>query len=132
MSENLDLVRSICAGWEHGDFGSVAWAHPEIEFVIPDGPEPGTVTGVAAMAASTREYLSAWEDFRWFVDEYSDLDEDRVSVLAHRSGHGEASGLDSTDLRSEAAVLFEMRDGKVTRLVSYWDRDHAFADLGLE
>ena len=130
MSENLDLVRSIYADWERGDFfSSVGWIHPDIEFVVADGPEPGTWSGVAEVAARFRNLLSAWEDFRVHADEYREVDDERVLVLQHNTARGKTSGL---SMRAEAGIIFHLRDGKVTRCVSYMDRDHALADLGLE
>ena len=79
MSANLDLVRSICASWERGDFsGSTDWVHPEIEYVIADGPSPGHWTGMAGLWKGFRDFLSTWEDLRVEVDEYRELDDERV------------------------------------------------------
>jgi ketosteroid isomerase-like protein len=133
MSENLDLVRSIYADWERGDFRSAEWADPQIDWVMADGPLQGTWTGVAGMALGWREWLSAWKDLRVEVDRYFELDEGRVLVLTRGIARGAASGIDTGEMRAESANLFHIRDGKVTRLVIYWEsRDRALADLGLE
>jgi len=34
-------------------------------------------------------------------------------------------------MRAKGALLFHVRDGKVTRLVLYFDRERTLADLGL-
>jgi ketosteroid isomerase-like protein len=129
-SANLELVRSIFAAWKRGDFSSAEWAHPEIEFSIADGPAPGSWKGLADMAAGWREFLSAWEDFHADeVDEYRELDGERVLALQRFTVRGKTSGLDLRRVRG--ANLFHLHGGKVTRLVLYWDRERALAELGL-
>jgi ketosteroid isomerase-like protein len=126
---NLDLVRSIYAAWDRGDFTSAGWADPDIEYEYADGPSPGTWKGLDGMAEGFREWLSIWKDFRLAADEYRQLDGERVVVLDRLSGHAKISGLEIGEART--ATLFHIRGGKVTRLVLYWDRDRMFADLGL-
>jgi hypothetical protein len=64
--------------------------------------------------------------------EYRELDDERILVFCRGVARGKASGLDLGQLATEGANLFEIHGGKVTRLVSYWHRDNAFAELGLE
>ena len=130
MSANLDLVRSIFAEWERGDYSNAEWAYPDIEYVSVDGPEPGIWVGVRGLAQGWFGWMSVWEDFRVEAEEFCELDEDRVLVLDRSSGRGKTSGLDVE--RARGANLFHLRDGKVTRMRAWFDRDRALADLGLE
>ena len=131
MSANLDLVRSIYADWERGDFGRANWADPEIEYVVVDGPDPGRWHGLAGMAEGWGDLLKVWQDVRAIAEQYRELDGERVLVLDHRSALGKMSGLNLDERWTRGATLWHVRDGKVTRLVISWDRDLAFADLGL-
>jgi len=128
---NIDLVRSINADWERGDWSATGWAHPEIELVLASGPEHRRFSGLAGVSDGWREFLSAWEDFRIVVDEYLELDGGRVLVLIHNTGRGRASGVEVGPMRQRSANLFEIEDGKVRRLTAYWDAEAALTELGL-
>jgi len=131
-SANLDLVRSIVAAWERGDYSSVEWAHPEIEFVIADGPTPGSWTGLAAMSREWGTFLRAWEGgIHCEVDDCRELDGERVLVLHHWGGRGKTSGLQLGQMRTNGANVFHVRGDRVTRLVIYFDPARALSDLGL-
>jgi ketosteroid isomerase-like protein len=132
MSENVELVQSIYEALARGEPKPADWAHPEIEFVFADGPSPGTSTGVAAMVAAWRDYLDAWEDYRSEPEEFRELDDARVLVLDHVQGHGRTSGVDLGQVPLKSADLFHFRDGKVVKVVIYFDRARALSDLGLE
>lgn len=129
--EHLDMVRGIYAAWERGDYSSLEWAHPEIEYTIADGPSPGTWTGVAGMVEGFREVLAAWEDWGVVATDYLALPEDRVLVSFYCTGRGKTSGVELAQLGVDGATLFAAHNGKITRIVQYFEKSHALADLGM-
>jgi ketosteroid isomerase-like protein len=134
MSENLDLVRSIYADWERGDYSRVDWADPDIEFAWIDGLSPGRWSGLRGMSEGMREMLTAWKDHRVIAEEFTEVDAERVLVTVRAEARGRTSGIEAKDVLStrRGADVFRIRSGQVTRIHAYWDRDHALADLGLE
>jgi ketosteroid isomerase-like protein len=127
-SANLDLVRSIFAAWERGDYSSVEWAHPEIEFVMADGPTPERSKGLSGMTQLVREGLAAFQHLSQEAEDFQELDGARVVVLNRYAARGKASGL---SVEARGANVFHVDHGRVSKLVHYWDRDRALADLGL-
>ena len=83
------------------------------------------------MGVAWREALNAWENFRAIPEEYRELDGERVLVPLRNTGRGKTSGLEVEDLTTRGANVVHLRDGKVTKLEIYWDRERALADLGL-
>jgi hypothetical protein len=82
MSSNLDLARSIFAATERTELLQPAeWAQPEIEWIIAGRPTAGGWTGVAGMAESLGNPLSARDEVRIFGDESPSW---MTSVSSHR------------------------------------------------
>ena len=132
-SPNVELVRSTVQAWERGDFSAVDWADDNIVFEGSTADLSTRVIGRAAMAEAWGQFLRAWRDFRVAeVDEYRELDHDRVLVLHRFSGRGKASGLEVGQTLPRGAMLFHVREGRVTRLRLFsYERDRELADLGL-
>ena len=107
------------------------WAAPNIEFVVAEGVNAGSWSGLAAMAEAWRDYLQVWEGWLVEVEEYRELDDERVLVLGRRRGRGKMSGVEVGRIDERTTSLLHVREGKVTRLVLNSNRDSALADLGL-
>jgi ketosteroid isomerase-like protein len=128
-SKNLELVRSICDAWARGDWSSAEWADPEIEYVVDDGLTSRTWKGLAGMSEGWSDFMRAWADIRFELEEYRELDGGRVLVLNRFSGRGRASGVEIGQVAADAACVFHIHRGKVTRLEANMDREKALADL---
>jgi len=105
------------------------WAHPQIEIVVIGGPEPSSHVGLADATPHIEAFLNLWDDYRVEAETYRELDDERVLVLTRQNARGKTSGV---QIRQRRATLFHIRDGRIIRRISYWDRESAFADLGLE
>ena len=126
---NVEFLRGIYARWERGEFASVDWADPDIEFAIADGPSPASARGVAEMARMWFEAISPYEGLTVAAEEYREIDSERVLVLTRNEGRTRGSGFDIGRIHTPGANLFHVRDGRVVKLVVYFDRDNALADL---
>lgn len=132
MPENLDLVRSICAPWARGDYGGAEWAHPEIELVVVDGPVPGVWRGLAEMGEGSRAVLGPWEDLRVDVKLYSTLGDEYIIGVVQGTVRGATGEPQRLHVSTSSAILFRVQDGKVVRLVVYWDAARVLGQVGLE
>ena len=132
-SDNVERVRAIYEPWSRGDwFGPADWAHPDIEYVMADGVNPGSWRGIQAMAKTWRETISAFSEFRVEIEEIRELADGRVLVLTRNTGRGKSSGLELGQMATRGANVLHISGGKVTRLEAYFNRDQALADLGLQ
>src|SRR6516164_1692049 len=122
----------IYADFERGDFSRADWADPQVEYVVMDGPSPGAFTGLTEIATGVREILSPWKDLHDVIDEYRELGDERVLVLLRADLRGKTSGLGLDASWTRGAEVVHIKQGRVTRIVKYFDRDRALADLGLE
>ena len=131
MDESWTRVGEVYDEWARGDYSSIDWAHPEIEFVIADGPAPGTWHGHEGMREAWRDLLSMWDDLHAVAEGFQQLDDGRMLVLMRNTGRAKSSGLELADVHTRGANVLTLRDDKVVRLVAYFSRDRALADLGL-
>jgi ketosteroid isomerase-like protein len=79
----------------------------------------------------SRDILSVWEGFRGVTEDVLELDDERVLVLTRFTGRGKTSGVELGRLGAKGAQIIHIRDGKVTKVVIYFDRDRALTALGL-
>jgi hypothetical protein len=115
-SANVHLARSICAAWERGDFlRPLEFADPETEIVNVDGLIPVRSTGVRRAEERLRDFMTAWKDFHVEVEEYRELDGERVLVLNTRSGRGKTSGVELQG--AKGAELSHVRDGRLMKAI---------------
>jgi ketosteroid isomerase-like protein len=110
------------------DFKAAMGAYAEDVTLVVHGVVSGeeTATGRAAVG----EWFGDW--FRQFGPDYGfEIEEsrgsgDQVFVVAAHHGRGRASG---APVAGRSAYVYTVRDGKITRVEMWFDREAALADF---
>jgi ketosteroid isomerase-like protein len=136
MSENLDLVRSIYADWERGDFSLVdresEWRdvfEPDFEWHTRDDlPDAGVRKGYEGTVRLRDEWVEAFDDMHVDLDELIDAG-DHVIAVTRLCGCLRGSG---HELDVQETQVWKMRHGRATEVRAYLTRSEALKAVGLE
>lgn len=129
--ENAEIVRRLYARWERGEFNSPEFFDAEVESIRTGSGLlgiDGEWGSADELAAETISYVAGLNDLRIVAERITDLGDDRVLVLSRHTARGKTSGL---PYEHELGDLHTLRDGRIVRFVSYWDRAEALEAAGL-
>jgi ketosteroid isomerase-like protein len=123
---NVDLVRTLFDDFNRGDFEAafakiaedVEWGAP------PDMPDTGgAYHGHEGVVTGFGRFMGAWE--RIDVDLEDVIERDgRVVVQTHWRGRSKGTGI---EVDQRVAQLYELSDGRVTRVRQFRTLDEALA-----
>jgi ketosteroid isomerase-like protein len=128
--ENVEILRRLFEQWASGDLTAHCF-DPDIEYSRTGAETPdmeGRWLGVDEVSTAMRDYLRAFSDLRIEAERIIDLSGNRVLVLSRHTARGKQSGV---PIEHELGDLFTLRDGKIVRYDSYWDRAEALEAAGL-
>jgi ketosteroid isomerase-like protein len=122
------MLQGMFQEWERGDFWNAEPYADDVVFVR-SGPDGGEYHGLGGLTAAWRDFLAAWEDFRIEADRVVSGTAGMYVLLLRLQGRGKGSGV---SIDAEVANLVRIRDGKITRLEMFWDRDAALRAAGAQ
>ena len=131
--ENVEIVRRGYEAINAGDLErALALFDPEVEVRtgvdVPDFDFDDVYHGPEGFLRFHAKMAEIWDDLRWEPEEYIPAGEDVVVVFIRFHGVGKSSGIPVTQAIGHVCT---MRDGKLVRHVTYWDRSRALEAAGL-
>jgi uncharacterized protein len=131
FEEKVEAVRRAYDAFHREDVDALLIAvDPEVEWCV-DAAIPGAVKvyrgheGIQKYLGQARE---AFEEIRFDLEDFIDVDDERLILVATINVRGRASGAESS-LRGYE--LLTVRDGRLARREVFFDRAEALAAAGL-
>jgi ketosteroid isomerase-like protein len=131
MSEqNVELVRRAWEAWIRGDTDALLdYCDTAVEWGTTERwPEDDVYYGHEGVRRFLQQWRASWEHYETGVEEFIDLDDDRVLVLCWQRGFGPDSHV---PVQMDWAQITTLKRGLLVRLEAYSDRRVAFEAAGL-
>jgi ketosteroid isomerase-like protein len=126
--EDVEMVRASIDAWNRGNWdATLKDGAPSFEFDFSRSVGPGrAVYSLDQMRGFFHELDESWESLRIEVDEFIEAGEHIVTpnTLYVR-------GRDGIEVQARAAWVWTIRDGSITRLCFYQERQDALEAIGL-
>jgi ketosteroid isomerase-like protein len=127
---NLELIRAVFEAWGHGDVDQPLREHfePTARLDLSENIFNSAVyEGYDDMARQRREVSDVWDHFEIEVEQFFE-GKDVVVAYTHEHGRGKGSGV---EVDRDTAFLFRLREGKISEVRNYRNRERALTDAGL-
>jgi ketosteroid isomerase-like protein len=127
--ENVEVVRGAQAEFARGNFWVTEIFDPSVRVVwLPITGGDSETVGLDGMARAMKDWMQSWEQVTSVAERVIDAG-DQVVIIAEWRGRGRSSGVFTT-LRY--GMVWTLRDGKVTSIISHSDPAEALKAVGLE
>ena len=129
--ENVEVVRELLEAFERRDHErafefydqDIVWEHHD------DNDLGGVYHGHEGVRSYWREWLSAWSDLRFEVQEVREAGDEVVALIHNQRQWGRHSGIEVA--WPDYGLVFTIRDGKVVRWRFYPEQRMALEAVGL-
>ena len=133
--ENVEIVRELAEAFQHRQQEQAfEFYDPEIEWdssaIAETYPDlAGVYRGHEGVRAYWRNWLSAWSDLDFEIQDVVDAGDDVVLLVRNQRQWGRHSGI-ATEM-PPYGIVFTIRGGKVVRWRAYPDQESALEAAGL-
>jgi ketosteroid isomerase-like protein len=128
--ENVEIVKRLIDAFNKREVDAFAEiTTPDFEWITSMAAVEGEVfRGREGIETYFGRMRDAWEEFLVVANDYRDIG-DRVLLLGRLEARGLASGV---PVSTSLDILYDLRDGEISRMHSYLDHDEAMGAAGLE
>jgi ketosteroid isomerase-like protein len=129
--ENVEILMRFGEAFNEGGFSSDAtlsfFSADAVFEEPPEQPGASKARGRESIRRMFTKFDEAWQEHRSEPEDIRVIDDERILVLTIEHFRGR----DGIEIEQPGGTIFTLRDGKIARMQSFWERANALEAVGL-